>query len=245
MRYIITISQIGGVFNRYCVDALAQTRRTGTLRKFVHALTVGIPRPIEIHAHDPVRYAAEMLAWRLLDSDHVRDALSSASAGLSRPLQVLGHLIDSYVNALLPHGIDAAELAKVLDPLVQTVLLPLDASAATIERNVFAINQLACVHVHAALILVVESVAKAQAGLEPDVVRVSVHRFCTHVMALHVPVLDRIGAPEWRRAAASRTADLLYGAYDAVYAFVTNHRPPYPPSTLVHTPQEIRTILDI
>ncbi|RHY19156.1 hypothetical protein DYB25_002430 [Aphanomyces astaci] len=211
----------------YCVDALAQTRRTGTLRKFVHALTVGIPRPIEIHAHDPVRYAAEMLAWRLLDSDHVRDALSSASAGLSRPLQ--GHLIDSYVDALLPHGIDAAELAKVLDPLLQTVLLPLDASAATIERNVFAINQLACVH----------------AGLEPDVVRVSVHRFCTHVMALHVPVLDRIGAPEWRRAAASRTADLLYGAYDAVYAFLTNHRPPYPPSTLVHTPQEIRTILDI
>ncbi|RHY91038.1 hypothetical protein DYB35_005291 [Aphanomyces astaci] len=211
----------------YCVDALAQTRRTGTLRKFVHALTVGIPRPIEIHAHDPVRYAAEMLAWRLLDSDHVRDALSSASAGLSRPLQ--GHLIDSYVDALLPHGIDAAELAKVLDPLLQTVLLPLDASAATIERNVFAINQLACVH----------------AGLEPDVVRVSVHRFCTHVMALHVPVLDRIGSPEWRRAAASRTADLLYAAYDAVYAFLTNHRPPYPPSTLVHTPQEIRTILDI
>ncbi|RHX99255.1 hypothetical protein DYB36_008189, partial [Aphanomyces astaci] len=99
--------------------------------------------------------------------------------------------------------------------------------------------------VHAALTLVVESVAKAQAGLEPDVVRVSVHRFCTHVMALHVPVLDRIGSPEWRRAAASRTADLLYGAYDAVYAFLTNHRPPYPPSTLVHTPQEIRTILDI
>ncbi|ETW02979.1 hypothetical protein, variant [Aphanomyces invadans] len=385
-------------FYSYCVDAWTQSRRNGLLRRFVKALTIGgpsgIPRPIEIHAHDPVRYSGEMLAWvhqtlvgeaefvkRMFDGDQVRDVLGNVCAALSRPLQVrlhqvvqgptttilqlyavvhvlayyraivssmvpleselvvylveahhvaethfssqwqsqldqyqaalkdsldfslsaahptleiahkVGHLIDTYVNSLRPHGIEATELAKVLDPVVQAVLIPLTSGGALppSEMNVFVLNQLACLHatlgrvdvtrpwqdrIHAAMASTVEAVAQAQADgviqrsgvalllavsqsqpdapntsssqseLEPNAVRLAVHLFCTQLMALHLPVLDRIGAPEWRNLAETHTAHALCSAYDSIHTFVSAS-PAYPPATLVHTPLEIRTILDI
>ncbi|KAH8107098.1 oligomeric complex COG6 [Cristinia sonorae] len=46
---------------------LSQTRQSTLLSSFTDALTRGgpngLPRPIELHAHDPLRYAGDMLAW--------------------------------------------------------------------------------------------------------------------------------------------------------------------------------------
>ncbi|CCL99987.1 uncharacterized protein FIBRA_02012 [Fibroporia radiculosa] len=46
---------------------LSQTRQTALLSAFTNALTRGgpggLPRPIELHAHDPLRYVGDMLAW--------------------------------------------------------------------------------------------------------------------------------------------------------------------------------------
>ncbi|KIM86455.1 hypothetical protein PILCRDRAFT_327206 [Piloderma croceum F 1598] len=46
---------------------LSQTRQSALLSSFIDALTrggpSGLPRPIELHAHDPMRYAGDMLAW--------------------------------------------------------------------------------------------------------------------------------------------------------------------------------------
>ncbi|KAL0946384.1 hypothetical protein HGRIS_012614 [Hohenbuehelia grisea] len=46
---------------------LSQTRQTTLLSSFLAALTrggpSGLPRPIELHAHDPMRYVGDMLAW--------------------------------------------------------------------------------------------------------------------------------------------------------------------------------------
>ncbi|KAH9901432.1 oligomeric complex COG6 [Cubamyces lactineus] len=46
---------------------LSQTRQTTLLSAFMDALTRGgpggLPRPIELHAHDPLRYVGDMLAW--------------------------------------------------------------------------------------------------------------------------------------------------------------------------------------
>ncbi|KAJ2923760.1 hypothetical protein H1R20_g13342, partial [Candolleomyces eurysporus] len=46
---------------------LSQTRQTSLLSSFLTALTrggpSGLPRPIELHAHDPLRYVGDMLAW--------------------------------------------------------------------------------------------------------------------------------------------------------------------------------------
>ena len=46
---------------------LCETRQTTLLSSFITALTrggpSGLPRPIELHAHDPIRYVGDMLAW--------------------------------------------------------------------------------------------------------------------------------------------------------------------------------------
>jgi conserved oligomeric Golgi complex subunit 6 len=46
---------------------LAAVRQTTLLTSFITALTrggpSGLPRPIELHAHDPIRYVGDMLAW--------------------------------------------------------------------------------------------------------------------------------------------------------------------------------------
>jgi conserved oligomeric Golgi complex subunit 6 len=46
---------------------LAQTRSSALAGSFLDALTRGgpggLPRPIELHAHDPLRYVGDMLAW--------------------------------------------------------------------------------------------------------------------------------------------------------------------------------------
>uniref|UniRef100_A0A8H7Y3X8 Conserved oligomeric Golgi complex subunit 6 n=1 Tax=Psilocybe cubensis TaxID=181762 RepID=A0A8H7Y3X8_PSICU len=46
---------------------LSETRQTTLLSSFIAALTrggpSGYPRPIELHAHDPLRYLGDMLAW--------------------------------------------------------------------------------------------------------------------------------------------------------------------------------------
>ncbi|TYZ56981.1 hypothetical protein PybrP1_004580 [[Pythium] brassicae (nom. inval.)] len=54
-------------FYNYCKECVTASRRAVLVRRFVVALTRGgpngIPRPIELHAHDPVRYCGDMLAW--------------------------------------------------------------------------------------------------------------------------------------------------------------------------------------
>lgn len=49
------------------LSILSQTRQASLLSSFLAALTrggpSGFPRPIELHAHDPMRYTGDMLAW--------------------------------------------------------------------------------------------------------------------------------------------------------------------------------------
>ncbi|KAG6872401.1 hypothetical protein C0995_009991 [Termitomyces sp. Mi166 len=49
------------------LNFLSQTRQTTLMSSFITALTrggpSGLPRPIELHAHDPLRYIGDMLAW--------------------------------------------------------------------------------------------------------------------------------------------------------------------------------------
>ncbi|KAF9981203.1 Golgi transport complex subunit 6 [Modicella reniformis] len=53
--------------NRPILEELVHVRRNAILRAFIDALTRGgpggTPRPIELHAHDPLRYIGDMLAW--------------------------------------------------------------------------------------------------------------------------------------------------------------------------------------
>jgi hypothetical protein len=51
----------------YCLDEIAQTRSKAVVDGFLDALTIGgpngIPRPIDMHAHDPKRYIGDMAAF--------------------------------------------------------------------------------------------------------------------------------------------------------------------------------------
>eukprot|EP00249_Psilotum_nudum_P015509 c25364_g1_i1 orf=478-2589(+) len=55
------------VLFKYCAEEVANTRHNALFRRFISALTRGgpggMPRPIEVHAHDPLRYVGDMLAW--------------------------------------------------------------------------------------------------------------------------------------------------------------------------------------
>ncbi|KAF2308972.1 hypothetical protein GH714_026415 [Hevea brasiliensis] len=84
------------VLFKYCAEEVANMRHNALFRRFISALTRGgpggLPRPIEVHAHDPLRYVGDMLGWLhqalaserelvlvLLDPDAVVDAGSSAN----------------------------------------------------------------------------------------------------------------------------------------------------------------------
>ncbi|WFC95372.1 Golgi transport complex subunit 6 [Malassezia brasiliensis] len=76
---------------RSVLAAFAETRAALLPDAFVHALTVGgpaptyLPRPIEMHAHDAVRYVSDMLAWvhQLLAGE--RELIVSLLASLAPP----------------------------------------------------------------------------------------------------------------------------------------------------------------
>ncbi|ONK78592.1 uncharacterized protein A4U43_C02F20430 [Asparagus officinalis] len=55
------------VLFKYCAEEVANMRHHALFRRFISALTRGgpggLPRPIEVHAHDPLRYVGDMLGW--------------------------------------------------------------------------------------------------------------------------------------------------------------------------------------
>jgi hypothetical protein len=55
------------VLFKYCAEEVAGARHGALFQRFIIALTRGgpggVPAPIEIHAHDPRRYVADMMAW--------------------------------------------------------------------------------------------------------------------------------------------------------------------------------------
>eukprot|EP00854_Cymbomonas_tetramitiformis_P024152 gene24152-29313_t len=61
---------------KYCAEEVATQRHSCMFRRFIAALTRGgpggVPRPMEMHSHDPRRYVGDMLAWlhQALASEH-------------------------------------------------------------------------------------------------------------------------------------------------------------------------------
>ena len=55
------------IFRSEALSILSEARQATLLSAFVTALTrggpSGFPRPIELHAHDPIRYLGDILAW--------------------------------------------------------------------------------------------------------------------------------------------------------------------------------------
>lgn len=54
-------------YRRYSFDEFCVARRSHIVKGFIDALTKGgpggVPKPIELLSHDPLRYIGDMLAW--------------------------------------------------------------------------------------------------------------------------------------------------------------------------------------
>ncbi len=73
---------------KVCLEDLGSSRRQAMFKKFITALTRGgpggVPKPIEIHAHEPLRYVGDMLAWLHQALATERELLGSLFADTSR-----------------------------------------------------------------------------------------------------------------------------------------------------------------
>ena len=110
------------------LTVLAQTRQAATLSSFMGALTTGSTtsragaRPIELHAHDALRYIGDMLAWvhqAIAAEREFLETLLGIDAGARMPgaVRAPAHAADEWLGELL----DAA-VAGLCGPLRSRVL---------------------------------------------------------------------------------------------------------------------------
>lgn len=101
---------------RSAIDDAVNVRRQAVARQFVDALTRGgpggTPRPIELHAHDPVRYIGDMLAW-----------LHQASAGERELLEQM--FSDRSEEDIVPDEIEAGTVEELMDRATEGTTRPL------------------------------------------------------------------------------------------------------------------------
>ena len=100
---------------RYCAEEVATARHNALFQSFIAALTRGgpggMPRPIEMHAHDPRRYLGDTLAW-------VHQALAG-----EREL-----LVALFGDASVARSQDMPDTAALLDSVFESICRPLKVS---------------------------------------------------------------------------------------------------------------------
>eukprot|EP01083_Nonionella_stella_P067526 178670_1 len=103
------------------VDEAANLRRVYAMKRFLDALTEGgpngVPKPIDLHAHDPVRYVSDILAWLHQMAATERElALAMFSVSESRG-------VGSRSNSLVS---DPEEVTHMLDRAFEGLTPPLE-----------------------------------------------------------------------------------------------------------------------
>ncbi|KAJ3056818.1 Golgi transport complex subunit 6 [Rhizophlyctis rosea] len=119
------------------IDEISHTRRSALVRSFIDALTRGgpdgYPRPIEMHAHDPLRYVGDMLATLHQAAANDREMLEglfnvsqeSRRANQGRPSRPIPDVMDE--NDPLRESIIPEEeaIAQILDKNMEGTCRPL------------------------------------------------------------------------------------------------------------------------
>ncbi|KAJ8568171.1 hypothetical protein K7X08_020893 [Anisodus acutangulus] len=112
------------VLFKYCAEEMANMRHNALFRRFISALTRGgpggLPRPIEVHAHDPLRYVGDMLGWlhqALASERELVLALLDPDASDTRPS---GHNYSKGVDSEKTES----DLTFVLDRIFEGVCRP-------------------------------------------------------------------------------------------------------------------------
>jgi len=149
-----------------CVEEVTRTRHNALFRRFITALTRGSAgaKPIEVHAHDPFRYASDMLSWVHQavagekefcavvfaddavvvevgeDADEAFDPahamLTKVFDAICRPLKVRVEQILASVSGTAESGVMTAYKLANLFPLYRNVLANLLDADASIVKTV-------------------------------------------------------------------------------------------------------------
>jgi hypothetical protein len=122
------------VLFKYCAEEVATARHNALFQRFITALTRGgpggMPRPIEIHAHDPKRYVNDMLAWvhQALAGEHefvvtlFGDPSSQASP---EPTTALPRMTKSLMEEVMDEGDESMNTHTLLDRIFESICRPL------------------------------------------------------------------------------------------------------------------------
>lgn len=91
------------------------------------------------------------------------------------------------------------------------------------------------------------SLAVQAKGLEPETVATVMNGFCSALLAVVFPQIEQLAQPDLREKARLLTATQLAATYAFVYAFVYDAAHGFRSQgiVLMHTPQEVRTVLEI
>ncbi|CAI5508119.1 unnamed protein product [Closterium sp. Naga37s-1] len=112
------------VLFRYCTEEVANTRHNALFHRFIAALTRGrpggMPRPIEVHAHDPLRYVGDMLAWLHQALASEKELAAALFANTDKPSSTSAESGEGGARA---GGVDA-DVAAVLDRVFEGVCRP-------------------------------------------------------------------------------------------------------------------------
>lgn len=108
---------------REALTTLSQTRQATLSSSFLAALTrggpSGLPRPIELHAHDPMRYVGDMLAWVHQAIAAEREFLESLFG-----IQSDGRMVGS-VRTFQRHSEEESWMMELMDLAVEKLCIPL------------------------------------------------------------------------------------------------------------------------
>ncbi|KAF2074632.1 hypothetical protein CYY_004071 [Polysphondylium violaceum] len=106
---------------KHCLDEVADLRGKCISTGFITALTMGgpngIPRPIEINAHDPLRYLGDMLAW-------IHQSMASEYELISFLLSKISNNSSHNNNDLSPPPIDPQQpqqIESIEDPILKVL----------------------------------------------------------------------------------------------------------------------------
>ena len=117
----------------YVLDDYVTTRRSSLVRSFIDSLTLGgpggNPKPIEMHSHDPVRYASDLLGWlhqAMASENELLVALLQGEQDSATPVDKLevpmllnricegaSHMVKVRLEQILSNIIDSMDLFKI------------------------------------------------------------------------------------------------------------------------------------
>lgn len=116
------------ILHSEALSILSDTRQATLLSSFIAALTrggpSGYPRPIELHAHDPLRYVGDMLAWVHQAIAAEREFLESLFS-----LKSDGRMVGSVRN-FSPQSEEEEWIRDLMDLAVGKLCVPLKVSVS-------------------------------------------------------------------------------------------------------------------